>query len=330
MRRRRRIALAGAAAVAVAGAFCLPCPALAHHATAHVAGAPWRQPPDMLIVALLATALWLYASGLRRLWRQAGRGRVVSRAEAAAFAAGWLTLAAALLPPVHVLGESLFWMHMVEHELVMAVAAPLLVLGRPLLVMLWALPPAGRRRVGAAGTWKPVRVSWNFLTGSLAAFAVHGLALWLWHVPVLFEAALRNEAMHALQHASFLAAALLYWSSLLQGSRRRGATAERGGSDGTGQGAAVLSLFATTLHTGVLGALLTLGAAPWYAAYGNAAAAWGLTPIEDQQLAGLVMWVPGGFVYTGAALVLVTAWLRDAEARTHRWERALPKEVGRA
>jgi putative membrane protein len=212
-------------------------------------------------------------------------------------------------------------MHMVEHELLMAVAAPLLVLGRPLLVMLWTQSSAGRRRVGGVGTWSPIRRSWTFLTGSLAAFTVHGLALWLWHAPVLFEAALRNEGMHALQHASFLAAGLLYWTSLLRGGVV---------GSGAGRGAAVLSLFATTMHTGILGALLTLGTTPWYAAYGDAAAAWGLTPIEDQQLAGLVMWVPGGFVYTGVALALVTAWLRDSEARTRRWESALPKEVGGA
>lgn len=319
-RRQQKTVFIGGVAVGAA-ALCLPGVALAHHFGENPpAGLFSRQSPDMEIIALLIAALWFYACGLRRLWQHAGRGRVVSRSEAAAFVVGWLVLAIALLPPVHVLAESLFWVHMVEHELLMVAAAPLLVLGRPLLVMFWALPPAGRRRVGGIGTRRPVRCCWVFLTGSVVAFTAHGLALWLWHMPALFEPALRNEAMHALQHASFLAVALLYWTSLLRG----------GSGIGAGGGAAVLSLFATTMQTGILGALLTLGTVPWYAAYGAAAAAWGLTPIEDQQLAGLVMWVPGGFVYTGVALALVTAWLRDAEAQTRRWESALPKEVGGA
>jgi putative membrane protein len=221
------------------------------------------------------------------------------------------------------MGESLFAMHMVEHELLMAVAAPLLVIGRPMIALLWALPSTGRRAVGAIGSSPPTRRVWLLLTGTVFAWALHTVVLWAWHIPALFESAMRNEALHALQHASFLGAALVYWSSLLGRPHRRAGVA------GAGRGAAVLSLFATSMQTGVLGALLTLGSVPWYPAYGDAAAPWGLTPLEDQQLAGLLMWVPGGVAYTGAALALLASWLRDAEAGTRRWEQALAK-AGRA
>jgi putative membrane protein len=188
-----------------------------------------------------------------------------------------------------------------------------------MIALLWALPPARRRAVGNVGAWPPIRRAWLLFTGTVFAWALHTTVLWAWHIPALFESAMRNEALHALQHASFLAAALVYWSSLLRRPHRRG------GMAGAGRGAAVLSLFATGMQTGVLGALLTLGSVPWYPAYGDAAAQWGLTPLEDQQLAGLLMWVPGGLVYTAAALALLASWLRDAEAGTRRWEEALAR-----
>jgi putative membrane protein len=204
---------------------------------------------------------------------------------------------------------------MIEHELLMTVSAPLLVLGRPLVVFLWALPRPARRVAGAWSTVRPVTLVCAFAISALAAWALHAIALWIWHLPALFEAALASEVVHTVQHVCFLGAALLYWTSLL---RRR--------SDAEGRGAAVISLFATTLHSSILGALLTLGTVSWYPAYGARSAAWGLSAIEDQQLAGLVMWVPGGLVYLGVALALVAGWLRQAETQVRRWQTALAME----
>jgi cytochrome c oxidase assembly factor CtaG len=252
--------------------------------------------------------------GVQRLWQASSPGRGVNRGEVACFIAGWLVLAAALMPPVHTLGEVLFSVHMVEHELLMAAAAPLLVLGRPLITFLWALPQSARRDLGSLSRAGPVHGVWFFATSALVAWTVHALALWIWHLPALFEAALASEAVHSLQHVSFLGAALLYWTSLLRPRR-----------DAESRGAAVISLFATTLHSSILGALLTLGTVAWYPLYGDRSA-WGLTALEDQQLAGLVMWVPGGLVYMGAALALAAMWLRESETRARRWETALLKE----
>jgi cytochrome c oxidase assembly factor CtaG len=289
-----------------------PHSALAHHAAGHGAGL-WR--PEWPVAAILAVSLWFYLRGVRRLWRAASPNRGLRRSDVAYFVAGWLVLATALMPPVHTLGEALFSVHMVEHELLMAVAAPLLVLGRPLIAFLWALPQSVRCSVGALLGTQPVRAIWLLATSALAAWTIHAIVLWVWHLPALFEAALGSELVHSLQHVCFLGAALLYWTSLLRVRR-----------DAEGRGAAVFSLFATTLHSSILGALLTLATVTWYPAYSGRSAAWGLTALEDQQLAGLVMWVPGGLVYLGAALALAAAWLAESETRTRRWEAALAQE----
>lgn len=206
-----------------------------------------------------------------------------------------------LLLPLHELSERLFSVHMVEHEIMMAVAAPLIVLAGPVVLLLRLVPQPARRRIARWGAAPLVRHAWLYATGPIVAWSVHTLALWLWHMPLLFETALHDDVVHDLQHLSFLAAGLLYWSSLI--AKRH---------EDAGYGVAVLSLFATAMQCGLLGALLTLASVPWYSEYPE---------IDDQQLAGLVMWVPAGIVYTGAALVFLVAWLRESERRTRRWER---------
>ena len=269
-------------------------------AQAHeAAAAPFAWSFEPWVLACLGISALLYVLGLRRLWSHAGAARGVGAWPAAAFAAGWLTLVAALVSPLDALGARLFSAHMVQHELLMVVAAPLLVLGRPLVAWTWALPMAARRGVGAWTRHPLWSRPWRAITAPLGAWLLHALALWVWHVPALFDAALADAAVHALQHASFLAGALVFWWSVL------GRTAPHA------CGAAVASLFTTLLHTAALGALLSLAAAPWYAAYADGAAGFGLTALEDQQLGGLVMWMPAGFGYLVAALVLVARLLAD-------------------
>lgn len=279
----------------VAGA----APALAHAHGADVAAMhtlQWRAEPWLLL--LLAVSLILYAAGVRRLWLQAGTGRGIGRWQAASFAAGWLTLAGALVGPLDAYAAQLFSAHMLQHELLMIVAAPLLVLGRPLAAWTWGLAPRHRQWIVRATRWRWLARAWSTLTQPLTAWALHALALWIWHVPQLFEAALHNEAVHVLQHASFLGTALLFWWTAI-GSDPRSRT----------KAFAMASLFTTMMHTSALGALLTFAASPWYASYAATTAAFGLSPVEDQQLGGLVMWVPGGLAYLIAGLVVVAQLL---------------------
>jgi putative membrane protein len=259
--------------------------------------APW------LVFLLLACALG-YAVGLRRLWRNAGAGRGVSVAQASAFACGWLSLVAALVSPLDPLGGRLFSAHMVQHELLMVVAAPLLVIGRPLATWTWAMPPAMRRSVGRAFQRRGWVGLWSTLTDPLVAWALHALALWAWHIPALFDAALQNEGWHIFQHVSFLGTALFFWWAVLGHDPR--------GRYGPGHSAAYL--FTTMMHTGALGALLSLAPTPWYAPYIPLTGALGFDPVDDQQLGGLVMWVPAGLAYVIAALWVIGKMLTRVRA----------------
>jgi cytochrome c oxidase assembly factor CtaG len=272
---------------------------------------PWSWEPG-IVVPLLITGI-LYAAGLRLLWdERVGRGIRVW--EAACFAAGWLVAAIALLSPIHALSEQLFSVHMLQHELLMVVAAPLLVLGRPLVPTLWALPSTIRRRVGRVTRRSWLRTLWGFISLPFVAFLAHGAAIWLWHVPVLFQPALHNDALHAIQHISFFGTALLFWWTIIR------AHAHGGHARAVTFGGAVLLLFATAVHSGALGGLLTFSRRLWYPAYGSGAAHWGLSPLEDQQLAGLIMWIPATFAYLVAALCLFAQWLRASEERVQELE----------
>jgi putative membrane protein len=278
----------------------------APHDWHELAGA-WAFEP-LVVIPLLLTA-WVYARGLRRLWREAGTGHGVRRWEAAAFAGGWLALVVALVSPLHPWGNALFSVHMTQHELLMLVAAPLLVLGKPVVASLKALPPG---RVQPLLWWtKPawVQAIWRFITNQFVAWLLHAAVLWTWHAPVLFRTALQSEFVHALQHISFLLSALLFWWAILH--RGRGAM---------GYGVAVLYLFTTAVHSGLLGALITLAGVVWYPEYLGTTQPWGLTPLEDQQLGGLIMWVPACSLYIVAGLAFFAGWLRASGERVRKRE----------
>ncbi|PVE23599.1 hypothetical protein DC522_14995 [Microvirga sp. KLBC 81] len=256
-------------------------------------GTTWTWSPWVTLP--LAVSGGLYLSGVIRLWQRAGIGRGVRRWQASCFAGGWGLLVLALVTPLHWLGERLFVAHMIEHEILMALAAPLLVVGRP-VAMLWALPSSMRHKVGGIGQKPSVARSWRAMTNPPVATLIHGAALWIWHAPALYEAALADSQVHWLQHLSFFVTALLFWRALLQGREQA-------------YGPAVFYLFVTSLHTGFLGILLAFLRRPIYPTQTSGAAKWGLTPLEDQQLAGLFMWIPAGIVYASVALVLAGLWI---------------------
>jgi len=212
------------------------------------------------------------------------------------FALGWGALAIALVSPIDEYADRSFALHMVQHELLMVVAAPLIVLGRPLEAFAWGSPRSVIAACASFARTRPARALWQMLTGSLSAWIVHAVALWTWHVPLFFKAALLSLPLHALQHTCFLVSALGFWWSTV-GTREHAP----GGSS-------VASLFTTMLHTSALGALLTFAPTAWYTLAD--ASAFGLSPVEDQQLGGLVMWIPGGTAYMIAGLAIVRAWLR--------------------
>jgi len=288
------------ALLAILGLLALQAPAAAHGSAADgFSAAAWTYDP-WIVIPLYASGL-LYLIGIRRLWRHAGHGHGVRPWQVVCFWTGWSCLALALLSPLHWLGERLFVAHMIEHELLMVIAAPLLAITRPIGAFLWALPQGWRIRLGAAAQHSLIAAPWRVLRNPLVATVIHGVALWAWHMPILYNSVLTDIAMHRLQHASFFFTALLFWWSLFYGPLR-----ERG------YGVAVGCLFFTSLHSAVLGIFLTLARRPWYPQQGQFAALCGLTPLEDQQLAGLVMWVPPGLIYLGFALFFAARWIDRA------------------
>ena len=258
----------------------------------------WDAEPWVLVS--LALAGGLYALGARRLRPSSGSGKAAAVRASVLFAAGWTVLLLALVSPVDALGAQLFSAHMLQHELLMLLAAPLLVLGRPLATWIWAFPAGGRRLLGAFVRRRWIAGPWSLVNTAAAAWLLHAAALWLWHMPLLFGAAQADADVHVLQHASFLVSALLFWNVVLRDTPR------------TPPVTALIYLLTTMVHTGALGALLTFSSHVWYPLYGGSPLQWDLTPLEDQQLGGLIMWVPGGTVYLAVALAVIGRWLRDS------------------
>ena len=247
---------------------------------------------DAGVVVPLALALFLFLAGLARLVR---RARKFPYAQTLLFLGGWCVLAIALVSPVHAAGEHSFAMHMFEHELLMLVAAPLLIAARAGGILLWSLPHRARAAVSQFLLAKPVAGLWQTLTDPVVATLLQAIALWAWHTPAWFDTALSSPGWHIVQHLSFLLSALLFWSSMFGVHRRRKPVL------------AIGCLFATAIVSGALGALMALSTSPWYAAYrASDVDLFGLSPTQDQQIAGLLMWIPGGLVHTAVALLLLS------------------------
>jgi len=265
----------------------------------------------MLVAISLGLLLTVYAAGVARVWHSAGYGHGIRRVEALAFACGWIAIAVALSPAMDELSDRWLAAHMVQHELLMAVAAPLMAASAPLIALLWAAPAGLRRRALESVRRRPIVVAWATVTAPLSVFLLHAAALWIWHLPALYDYALEHEGVHILQHLCFFGTAALFWWGIAHGRYGR-----------IGYGAAVVYVFATALHGGLLGALLTLSSRVWYAPYVVNHPA-GLTPLEDQQLAGLLMWIPACLLLAAGGLVLFAAWLRESDRRP-RYKAAVP------
>jgi putative membrane protein len=254
-----------------------------------------------MLVSSLTILLGIYAAGLVRLWRTAGNGRGIRPFEVAAFGTGWLTLVVALSPPLDGWSDRWLAAHMVQHELLMIVGAPLIALGAPMVAFLWAMPAGVRHRTIEAARRTRLMDAWTIIASPASAFFLYAIALWVWHVPVLYDYALEHESVHVVQHLCFFGTATLFWWGIAHGRHGR-----------VGYGAAVVYLFATVVHNGLLGALLTVSPRIWYAPYIVDHPA-GLTPLEDQQLAGLLMWVPTSLAFVAGGLALFAAWLRHSD-----------------
>lgn len=273
----------------------------------------WTFEPGV-VLGIALPALW-YAYGVRSLWRSAGRGRGIGARQIWAFTAGLFTLVVALVSPLDAMGDMLFSAHMVQHLLLILVAAPLLILGKPTLPAMWSLPASTRR--GAGRWWRhatATRAVVRTVTNPGVAWTLHIGDLLFWHIPAPYGWTLESESIHALEHASFVGTAILFWWAVLQPTGRRRLS----------YGASVLYVSAAGAVMGALGAILTFAPSPWYTGYLTTTAAWNLTPLQDQQLGGLIMWIPASVVYLGAACWFFVQWITPDSARADEYQPESP------
>jgi putative membrane protein len=254
---------------------------------------------DPALVAGFVLGVWAYRRG-----QPGGPRREVDAWRARCFTGALLALGVALISPLDALSTALASAHMVQHMLLVLVAAPLLALSAPWSTLLRGSPLGVRR---AVGRWRRRlglrRASLRALRHPATAWLLHVGTLWFWHAAVPYDAALDNQLLHVLEHASFLGTALLFWRVVI-GTRS---------SERVPNGLGALLIFAMGMQSVLLSVLLTFARAPWYSGYATTTTPWGLAPLADQQLAGVIMWIPAGLVYLVAALTLMVAWIHATE-----------------
>lgn len=273
---------------------------------AHTAPLWPLEPP----VAAIVLAGLLYAIG----WRRRASRRSGARTEAAFFAAGLGALLLALTPPLASLDHELFWAHMTQHVLLLAVAPPLLLLGRPWATLGRAFPPRLRRAAAHGvlrlGSRAWVRAAWTRVTAPATALVLFAGALAVWHFPWLYDATLRFSVVHVLEHAVFFASGLLLWSQLVDSPPLRSRL-----------GYPARALHATlAMGAGwLLAIVLALGSEPLYQGYARLTSRpGGISALADQQLGAGIMWVPGSIPFAAAILLFAYRWLDEStQERPH-------------
>jgi len=272
---------------------------LAHQVVApsELAGS-WTFEPVLL--ATLALAALVHGRGRARLGRRIVGTRETGRA--VAFYAGLVVLATALMSPLDAVASALFSGHMAQHLLLMVVAAPLLVWARPTAALVAGLPAGGREaaRDVRSGLRGPTA---RAVTNPVVVCIIGALALWAWHMPALYEAALAHGPVHVLEHASFLGAAALFWGVVFASGTRRGVP----------RPVAIVLVFASGIQGSALGAVLLFASTPLYAVHAEGARVWDLSPLADQQLAGALMWSPPALLYIVVMGWLLVRWFDEME-----------------
>ena len=278
--------------------------------------ASWTADPIVLLG--IATAGLLYYRGLRR--STGSRRRLHPWWRPVLFYAGLAAVFLALLSPLSALAEELFFVHMVQHLLLLVVAPPLVLLSAPTIPILRGVPRRLRRGLLAPlARSRLVRQGLRWITLPLVAWALYvGLFLG-WHSPALYDAALDNWGVHVLEHLSFAAAAFLFWWNIIDPIPLRPNLSYIG---------RLPYIFVTTVPNFSLGAFLVFSEEPWYAFYEEVSLRWGLSALEDQQLGGLIMWVPGSLVLLLAlGIVLAVLLVREEQRQLQREGRARPAPI---
>ena len=275
-------------------AAAMAAPAWAHGDEAHRAHLASGWTFDPLVTALLLLSTTFYLAGLFRMGR--ARPAVAPPWRIACYAMAVVVLVLALLSPLDGRADASFAWHMSQHLLLMIVAAPLLALSNVQLVSLFAFPLPWRRRLGRwVGGVPGVKPGASDRRGPWIAAACLTAGLWLWHAPVLYETALANGTVHTAEHLTFLVTAAVFWRMVTTAGGRR-----------LDLGSSVVLVTLVGLQGNLMAALITLAPAPLYASYGGGGG------LLDQQIAGLIMWVPAGFIYLASTVWALSRLMRTA------------------
>jgi putative membrane protein len=263
----------------------------------------WSFDLPFVLVAILATLYWY---GSRRT-PPAPRATALRSLRHCSFYAGVAVLLIALASPLDRLSEQLFWAHMLQHILLLVVAPPLIVLACP-WVRLWRALPLGVRRSIGRGLVRG-RLTWlrhlsAVLGRPLPTFVLFCGVVLVWHVPALFDATLRSEVLHALEHTLFFATALMFWKQVIDSPPLHAPLSELW---------RVAYLIGAMVVMWVLAVVLALAPHPLYGAYAHEAARpGGISAFADQQIAAGIMWVPGSIAFVIVLFVYVHRWLTPA------------------
>lgn len=270
----------------------------------------WRFDP-LVLVPLVALG-WAYLWAVRRV--DAGHpGNPHPRHRTWFFLAGLVVLALALVSPVEAYEGVLFSVHMVQHMLLELLAAPLLLAGGPITLTLRVARPSVRRRLLAVLQSRAIHV----LSFPVIAWALFAAANWGWHFSALYDQALENELLHYVQHATFLGASLLFWWPII-------------GADPSPwrlpHPVRLFYLFLAMPQNSFLGVAIMSASTILYPHYSTNVRSWGPTPLEDQQIGGIIMWVVGDVAFLVGMALVVAMWVRHEERRTRRLDARLAAE----
>jgi putative membrane protein len=258
----------------------------------------WNWQPSIIIGTVIVLGLYFYAVGLLRKPYTLIDG--VKKSQVISFWLGILVIFFALVSPIDEIGDKyLFSMHMVQHLFLTIVGPPLLLLGTPEVL----LKPILRNRL----VFRIAKV----LTYPFLAFFLFNADFWLWHAPPLYDATLTNQNLHILEHLTFIVFAVIYWWPIFSPMKEDLPRLSIGGQ--------VLYLFFSGMPVVALGAGLTF-APPLYAPYIYAPRIWGLSAATDQQLGGLIMWIPGNIIFIAIVSVLFIRWMQQQEAKQRAQE----------
>jgi cytochrome c oxidase assembly factor CtaG len=279
----------------------------------------WAWRPEIILSLCLGTAVHL--AGRTRLRRRmarakagtayAGRRWLVSPWRSVSYLGGLLILGIALMSPIDILSGQFFYMHMIQHLMLVMIVPPLLLIGNPMPIMLWGLPSSVRLEIGRwLRSGSKVRETLRTLTTPGLVWVYLVTFLIGWHDPRLYGLTLQNELVHDLEHLTFFGTALLFWWHVIQAAPRIHRRLS--------QGVRIAFTLAVVPPTAITGAVIALSSEPIYTYYADVPRIGGMTALQDQMLGGAIMWIPGSMMYILAALILIARIVQSKDGENTR------------